>query len=243
MNKILVALFLLSPIIGFSKEIPKRPVPPRLVNDFAGVLDPREREALESKLVAYNDTTSTQIAIVTEPSLEDDDIFDYCQRLSESWGIGQKGKDNGILIYLAVNDRKVRIHVGYGMEATITDALTKRIIEQTFKPSFRSNDYYTGFDEGTDIIFKAARGEYKQDQGRKGKRERGFHPGLILIIIVIALLAVFRNRGGGRGGGGGGFATGMLLGTLGSRGFSGGGGGFGGFGGGSFGGGGSSGSW
>jgi uncharacterized protein len=139
-------LFLFLSLFSIAKEVPSSPNPPRLVNDFTGVLDASQVQNLEAKLKAYNDSTSTQVAIVIENSLEGDDIFDYCQRLSTAWGIGVKGRNNGILIYVAIDDRKMRIHVGYGMEATITDGLTKRIIDQVMKPAFKQQDYYGGLE-------------------------------------------------------------------------------------------------
>jgi uncharacterized protein len=225
-----------------AKDIPARST--KLVNDYAGVLSNEEQQALEQKLVAYFDSTSTQIAVVIENSLEGDDLFDYSQRLATAWGIGEKGKNNGILIYAAIQDRQLRIHVGYGMEATITDALTSRVRTQHMNPYFKQGAYYAGFDEGTTIIMQAASGEYVNDRPKSGGK--GKSPWVTVIIIVIVLV-VFMSKGG-RGGRGGGLAGPIFWGTLGSGGFSGGGrssggGGFGGFGGGGFGGGGSGGSW
>jgi uncharacterized protein len=121
-------------------EIPPRPSPPRLVNDLAGILRPDEVAALEQKLVAYNDSTSTQIAIVNITSIGPYDISDYAVRLAENWGIGQKGKNNGILILTAVQERKVNITTGYGMEAVFPDALAKRVTEYTLKPNYREGN-------------------------------------------------------------------------------------------------------
>ncbi|MFY8020266.1 MAG: TPM domain-containing protein [Bacteroidia bacterium] len=239
---VIIAVFLSLSV--FAKDIPASPNPPRLVNDFAGVLDASQVENLESKLKAYNDSTSTQVAIVIENSLEGDDIFDYCQRLATDWGIGVKGRNNGVLIYVAISDRKMRIHVGYGMEATITDALTKRIINQVMKPAFKQSDYYGGLDEATTYIFRAAAGEFINDlpDSNSGK---GLSWPVILVVGIIILIAFFSKGGGRRNRGYGGGIPGPFFGSFGSGGFSGGGGdsGFGGFGGGSFGGGGSSGSW
>jgi len=241
--KVFIALFLF--FSASAKDIPNKPNPPKLVNDFARVLSSEQNAALEQKLLAYNDSTSTQVVVVTEESLEDDDITDYCQRLAENWGIGVKGKNNGILIYLAVNEHKMRIHTGYGMEATITDALTRKIREDYFKPNFKAGNYYEGLDQGTDVIFMAARGEYVNDEPKvKGKKSPSAFK-IIFIVIILILFFIFRNKGGRGGGFYGGFGA-PFMGSFGSGGFSGGGGssgGFGGFGGGGFGGGGSSGSW
>jgi uncharacterized protein len=250
MRKSLLLLFYLIGFLSYSraKDIPSKPNPPRLVNDYAGVLSRREQGALEQKLVAYFDTTSTQIAIVIEQSLDGDDLFDYCQRLATAWGIGEKGKSNGVLLYVAISDRKVRIHTGYGMEGVLPDARSSRIINQRIKPNFKAANYYAGLDEATSDMIAAASGEYKNDREPEGKN--GLMNLAILLGVIIIFFVIFKGKGGG-GRGGQSMVGPLFWGTLGSHGFSsgsgwGGGsssGGFGGFGGGSFGGGGSSGSW
>ncbi|MFN7312302.1 MAG: TPM domain-containing protein [Bacteroidota bacterium] len=235
--------FLLGINTLYAKDIPAKPN--ALVNDYANILTGNEKQALEQKLLNYEDSTSTQITIVIEQSLDGDDLFDYCQRLAESWGIGVKGKNNGILIYVAIGDRKSRIHTGYGMEATITDALSTRIRTTQMNPAFKEGRFYDGLDAATTSIMKAASGEFVNDGNDKPMK--GIPRGLIIIIVIIILL-IFTSKGkGGRGmRGNRGFGGGPVFwgGTFGSGGFSsGGGGGFGGFGGGGFGGGGSGGSW
>ena len=150
-------------LIG-QKQIPPPPNPPKLVNDYAGLLSRAQLNTLERKLVSYNDSTSTQMAIVIETSLEGDDIVDYCQRIGESWGIGQDGKDNGILIYVASQDRKIRIHTGYGVEGFLPDAMANRIIDRIIVPAFRKGKYYNGLNETADVIKKLAGGEYTADK-------------------------------------------------------------------------------
>jgi uncharacterized protein len=241
-----VLLFL--PTVLFAKEVP--PKSTTLVNDYVGVLSAEQKASLEQKLVAYYDSTSTQIAIVIENSLDGDDLFDYCQRLATAWGIGEKGKNNGVLIYVAVADRKARIHTGYGMEATITDAMSKRIREERMNPNFKAGDFYTGLDEASTVIMQLASGEYVNDKPRS-KKGKSFSWTTILIIIVVIIFLFSRGGRGGRGGRrSSGWGGPIFWGTFGSGGFSGGGGGFGGssggfggFGGGGFGGGGSGGSW
>lgn len=241
-------MLLLLPLVSLAKEVPQKSA--SLVNDYVGVLSVEQKAALEQKLVAYYDTTSTQIAIVLEKSLEGDDLSDYTQRLATAWGIGEKEKNNGLLIYVAVADRKARIHTGYGMEATVTDLMTKRIREEQMNPNFKAGNFYAGLDEATTVIIQLASGEYV-NESPKTKKGKSFSWSTLLIIIFV-LIFLFM-RGGGRGGrrGMGGMAGPIFWGTLGSggfnggggRGFSSGGGGFGGFGGGGFGGGGSGGSW
>lgn len=246
------------PQIGFAqKSIPARPSPPRLVNDYINLLSPEERNRLERKLVAYNDSTSTQIAIVIERSLEGNEIVDYTQRLSEQWGIGDKQKDNGILIYVAFDDRKLRISTGYGVEGFLTDAMSKRIIDNVISPAFREQNYYNGLDRATDIIFQLGSGEYKADSSD----EDSILPFMLMLFLLILFIVIVANsKGGGGNDDGGYYRGGRYQGRGGSGGWvimpggggwtggggnwsGGGGGGFGGFGGGSFGGGGASGGW
>ncbi len=250
-------------IAAQAQDIPPRPNPPRLVNDLAHVMQPQEADALERKLVAYDDSTSSQLAVVTVPTIGDNDLFDYAQKLYESWGIGRKGKNNGLLILVAVKEHKVRIHTGYGLEGAVPDALAKRIGDNTLAPAFKQNQYYAGLDRGTDQLIALAKGEYKADpadarpRGRRHRDSSGSGPIFWIIIGVLVLVFLLRARGGGgrggRGGLGGGFMPPIIFGDFsggrgvfggGGGGFGGGGGGgFGGFGGGSSGGGGSSSSW
>lgn len=247
-----------------AQDIPQRPVPPRLVNDFAGMLDRGEVTSLEQKLVLFNDSTSTQVAIVIVPSLDGYAPGDYAQRLGEKWGIGQKGTDNGVLILVKpkTNDSRGEVFIapGYGMEGVLPDITAATIVDNEILPAFRQGDYYGGLDKATNTIMALARGEYTADEygqksgGKSGKGGPGIL-GLLFIVFVIILLT-----SGGRGSRNrritsGGLPFWLLMGMLGSGhrshggswgGFSGGGGGgggFGGFGGGSFGGGGAGGSW
>ncbi|MCE2741786.1 MAG: TPM domain-containing protein [Sphingobacteriales bacterium] len=244
MTKKIISLFLVSWIClsAFAKEIPAKPNPPRLVNDYVNVLDAGQQEALEAKLKAYSDSTSTQIAIVIEQSLEGDDDFDYSQRLAEGWQIGMAGKNNGLLIYVAIGDRKIRIQNGYGLEATITDAFSRRLIEEVIKPNFKQQAYYEGLDQATTFIIQKASGEFVNDDFGNGSGEDSFIPYLIIISFII--LMFFLSSRGGKGGRGLHHGPSPFMGTFGSSGYSGGSSSsFGGFGGGSFGGGGAGGSW
>ena len=127
-----------------AQQVPARPDPPKLVNDLAGILQPEQVQALEQKLLAYSDSTSSQIAIVTVPSLGGSDIFSYSQKLFQDWGIGEKGKNNGILILVALQDRQARIQTGSGMEGAVPDALAKRIINYRLKPAFEQKEVLPG---------------------------------------------------------------------------------------------------
>jgi uncharacterized protein len=244
-----------------AKDPPRRPVPPRLVNDFAGMLTPGEVAALEAKLVAYNDSTSTQIAIVIEPTLAGEDIFDYSLRLASAWGVGQKGNDNGILLFIAAQDRQLYIQTGYGAEGFLPDALAKRIIENVIKPAFRQGQYYAGLNEAVTVMMKLGAGEYSAEQVKGGDTGIPWGTIIFFFFLFIILSSIFNKNkrrndddedgGYGRGGRydmnprpGGGWVIFPGGGGGGGGGWGGGGGGgFGGFGGGGFGGGGAGGSW
>lgn len=234
-----------------AQNIIAKPNPATLVTDAAGVLSAEQKQSLENKLVAIDDSSSNQIAVVIIPSLDGYPKEEYATKLFREWGIGNKKTNNGILLLIAIEDRQIRIEVGYGLEGAIPDITALNIIDNDIKPAFKAGNYFEGIDKATDDIAKAAVGEYKVKKVKKSKGKGG--SGFFVLILIIIFI-VLRNRGGGSNIGGGGFsdvATGMLLGSLlngGGRHSSGGwgdsgGGGFGGFGGGSSGGGGAGGSW
>jgi len=254
---------LLCTFLTFAQDFPEKSN--TIVTDYTNTLSADQKQQLENKLVAFNDSSSTQIAVVIIKSVGDYDINEYGTMLGRKWGIGQKDKNNGVLLLVAMNDHKMTIQTGYGVEGALPDAITQDIIQKDIKPRFKAGDYYGGIDAGTDDIIKYTKGEYKADaKQNKGNKKSGTGGGIgVLVIVFIILFIILRKRGGGGGGGhiiggrGGAspfwwFLAGNVLGSS-SRGnwggFSGGGGGwgggggFGGFGGGSFGGGGSSGSW
>lgn len=246
-----------------AQDIPDRPVPPRLVNDFAGMLSGPEAEILEQKLVAFNDSTSNQIAVVTVPSLNGYDIMDYAQRLGEKWGIGQRDLNNGLLILVkpktADSGGEITIVQGYGLEGAIPDLTCAQIIDNEILPFFIEGNYFSGLNAATNTLMSLAGGEFSSDEyGKKpGKGSGGDFPvGMIIFIIFIIMLTMFGKSKGSnkRNIGSGSLPLWLLLSMMGSGGshkgswggFSGGSGsrgGFGGFGGGSFGGGGARGSW
>lgn len=244
-----------------AQDIPEKPFPPRLVNDFAGVLTGNEVSALENKLVAFNDSTSTQIAVVIVEDLEGYDKSDFAFRLAEKWGIGQKGLNNGIIVLVKpktnTSSGQAFIATGYGLEGVIPDILCAEIVDYEMIPEFRNNDYYGGIDKATTTLMSLASGEFTADEYRK--KQPGDMSGLVVFIIfVIVIIIIFSSRSkGGRNQkhiSDKGLPLWLLLSMMNSGrsshsgswgGFSGGrgGGGFGGFGGGSFGGGGAGGSW
>lgn len=242
MRKVLIALVVVIGIASqaFAGNIPAKPN--TLVNDYAGVLSSSERSNLERMLVAYDDSSSNQIAIVIESNLpEGEEPFTRSVDIAEGWGIGNAQNDNGVLIYIALNDRKMYIQIGRGLEGAIPDALAGRIIDYEIKPRFKQQQYYEGLMAGSIAVMKAAAGEYKA----KNRKKKGEIPGwlmIVIIIIILIVLSIGRRMGGGMGT----FGRGGYMGGFGGGGWSsggGGGGGFGGFGGGSFGGGGAGGSW
>ncbi|NEU68876.1 TPM domain-containing protein [Spirosoma agri] len=233
--------------------IPNKPNPPRLVNDFAGILSSNEKSQLEQKLRTYNDSTSTQITIVIVKTTEPYPIGDFAFQVGRKWGVGQQGKNNGMVIAWATQTRKVFIAPGYGLEGAIPDAIAKRIITNIIAPAFKQEQYYQGLDAATTEIIKRANGEYKADPAQADGD--GWGQFLIWgIVIFVIIIFISRRSGGGSSGSnrGGGFFPPVFFptsgwGNSGGGGWSGGGGssggGFGGFGGGSFGGGGAGGDY
>ena len=256
-KKIFSLLFLIAfSMAAICQNLPKKPEPPKLVNDYTNTLTEDQKQSLENKLVAFDDSTSTQIAVVIIPSLDGYDVAEYNVALGRAWGVGGKEFSNGVILLIAKNDRKLNIATGYGVEGALPDITAKHIIEEVIKPNFKGEDYYRGINEGTDAIIKAVKGEYKTP---RQKKSIGSGSGKFIFIIIIIIFLLLSGRGGGRNGG---FMSRrgyrnilgpMILGNLlggggrGGGGWSGGGGssggGFGGFGGGGFGGGGASGSW
>tara|TARA_B110000008_G_scaffold171664_1_gene171321 strand:- start:5093 stop:5872 length:780 start_codon:yes stop_codon:yes gene_type:complete len=237
-------------------QIPDVPKKQTSLYDYSNLLSSSEAISLEEKLVRYSDSTSTQIVLIIVNSLNGEDINYLAANWGEKWAIGQKGKDNGVLLLMVKGDRKVAIQTGRGTEGVLTDLMTKRIIELRIIPEFKRGNYYKGLDRGTDGIFEVLSGEFKEVRKRKSyKNGKGFS-GIIPFILIVLLFFAFRNRGGKNGGrrsGSGVLLDILILSSMGrSGGFGGrsssggsfGSGGFsGGFGGGSFGGGGASGSW
>ncbi len=258
-----IGLIVLMGVAPFTRAQDLPPAPDRLVSDEAGILSPQQRNQLETKLVRFDDTTSTQIAIYITNDLQGYDISDFAQRVAQQWGVGQKGKDNGVMIILKPktgSERgEVNIEVGYGLEPVIPDITAKHIVEYEMIPRFRENDYYGGLQAATDAIMGMAAGHFSADEyvSRHGSEGMGWFIPIIAMIIIITMIR--RNRQGYYHAGRSSlpFWTALWLGSTlgrssggswdsfrsGSGGFGGGGGGFGGFGGGSFGGGGASGSW
>ena len=257
MKKIVIAALLGFFFVSVSQaqfNIPQVPKKQSSVYDYSGLLSLSEARSLEQKLIRYSDSTSTQIVVIVINSSKGEDINYLAANWGEKWGIGQKGKDNGVLLMLAKEDRKFAIQVGRGTEGSLTDLMSKRIIESRIIPEFKKGDYYKGLDKGTDGVFEVLTGEFKENRKRKSKKEGNGFSGVLSFIFILILFITLRNKGGGRNGGrrsgSGALLDILILSSIGRSGGFGGSssggssGGFGGgFGGGSFGGGGASGGW
>jgi uncharacterized protein len=243
------AVFVAASWLHASEVMP--PAPPRYFNDYAGVVSPATADALNAQLEDYERASSNQLLAVVYPKMQSDSsIEDYTIRVAQSWDVGQKKRSNGAVLFVFINDRKAYLQVGYGLEPVLTDALSKRIIENELKPAFRAGDYEKGLRAGVTAMIAATKGEY-QGTGTtvNDSKNRAGNSSLIKLAAFVVLVLLFgfgrrrmsplgalllansassilsSGRGGGWSGGGGG----------GGGGFSGGGG--------SFGGGGAGGSW
>ncbi len=256
LQKFLLVAFLLLQVSAWAqKNIPDRPNPPKLVNDFSGILAPDQVASLEQRLVTFDDSTSTQIAVVIMPNTNGYDISEYAVDLGRKWGVGGKEWNNGVVLLVTTEkgNRKVFIATGYGAEGALPDITCKHIVDDIIIPRFKDQDYYGGINSGVTVMMKALQGEYKAPAGY-GKRGKSLSGGKIILIIILIIVFLAMSSGG-KGGGtfmsrrghrGVGSSPIWWIGGLGGGGGSGGGGGgggFGGFGGGSFGGGGAGGSW
>ncbi len=259
---VIFATLLLMSFLGFSQyKIPDVPKFQTSVYDYANVLNVDEEKALEDKLVHFSDSTTTQIVVITIDDLKGEDVGVLATNWGQKWGIGLGKEDNGIIILVAKNDRKISIRNGYGLEQFLTAGTTGEIIRNVITPEFKAGSYYRGLDAGTTAIFDVIKGTYKGTRiQNKNDNPFPFIVFFIILILIFILIAKNRNNGGGNNGSGkfggpdildmiilsrmgrGGGSFGGGFGGSSGGGFDGGGFG-GGFGGGGFSGGGASGSW
>ena len=257
LNFRLLLLFVMLSQIGLAQfTIPEKPDFQTSVYDYAGLLNENEKAQLEEKLIRYSDSTSTQIVVITIESLKNEDIGILTPKWAHKWGIGQAKEDNGVLILVAKDERKIWISPGYGLEDRLTAGIGGEICRNIIRPEFKSGSYYNGLDKGADAIFSVFKGKYKSERKQSKDKELPVLPFIIIFIIILVILSKIKGGGNGNSGNSGGgpsFMDVIILSSLG-RGFGGnsgggfggssGGGGFGGgFGGGGFSGGGSGGSW
>jgi uncharacterized protein len=259
-NILLIVLASIS-LSSFAQNFPDKPN--KIVNDYANLLSPQEQNALENKLVSFSNQTSSQIAIAVVKSLEGYDKASYAYGLAEHWGVGQKGRNNGILILVKPKyqneNGEVFIATGYGLEGAVPDAITKRIVNNEIIPYFKQGMYYKGLDEATNRIMELTKGEYTADEYRQATSSSGSAIPMVIIFLLIIIFSIIGRARRARHYAVGHnipfwIALGMMSGSGRSHGGSfgnfssgggsfGGGSSFGGFGGGSFGGGGAGGSW
>jgi uncharacterized protein len=250
-----LAAALIAGVVSAPAEDPLPPAPEHYFNDYAGVVPKDVAERLEAKLRAFDEQTSSQVVVAVFPELPSPSLEDFTVRTAQSWKVGRKKLDNGVVLFVFIKDRKMRIEVGYGLEGALPDAVANQIIRDVMAPRFRQGDYGGGIDAAVDAIIAATRGEYKAEPARVPARRNQSPVPLWLVLffflfVVLPLLRRARNgprtyhrrgwstpwwySGGGGDWGSGGFG-GSSGGDSGGGGFSGGGG--------SFGGGGASGSW
>ena len=255
-QQLILYLFLIQGAVA--QSIPNPMSPPRLVNDFANVFSEAEKQTLEGKLRIYNDTTSTQIYVVTVKDLNGYAVSDYSFRLGEKWEIGQKGKDNGAVILIKPKIGNSRgqafIAVGYGLEAKLNDAYAGRIVRDRMVPYFKQDDYFSGVNAAIDTMIKRLSGEFDPDMQDAQDGLPPFTTIIFVFFFIVFIIIVSKKGGGDQNIGGDGSNSGRrgpvffppIIGGGRGGGFGGGGfggGGFGGGGGGRFGGGGAGGSW
>jgi len=253
-----LSLFLLHQFGLAQFTIPPKPDFQTSVYDYAKLLSDSEKSALEEKLIKYSDSTTTQIVVVTVPTIKGEDIGILAPKWGHEWGIGQAKEDNGVFILFAAQERKIWIAPGYGVEDRLVAGIVGEITRNIIIPEFKAGSYYSGLDKGVDAVFKVLTGKYKGTRIHKNDKIN-FFPILIFIIIIIVIISIIsKNKGGNSGNNGGGLGSNLLdiiilssLGRSSGSGFGGGsfggssgGGGFGGgFGGGGFSGGGAGGDW
>lgn len=247
MKRLCLILFLLLGCRLFADEVIP-PLPAAYFNDYANVVSPATAQQLNQTLEDFERQTSEQIVVAVFPKMQSDSsVDDYTERVASSWRVGHKDKNNGAVLFVFIQEHRIFIQTGYGLEGVLPDALCKRIIDEQITPRFKVGDYDGGLTAGVQSILAATKGEYKGNSQTVNDRHRhsSGSPLITVLIIIVFIIIAFTTRGTGMG-------PWILLSAMGSnnnwgndRGGGGGGGGGGGFssGGGSFGGGGAGGSW
>ena len=239
--------------------LPARPAPARLMTDLAGMLGRSAVDEIESQLVLLWQDTGVQFAVVTVPDLRGDTIENYSVRLFEAWGIGEAGKDNGLLLLIAAEEREMKFETGYGLEGELPDSFLGRVIDQALVPKFKAGDPAAGIRASIKMVSDRLKGRAGEGPGTEESSESigEIAAAIVFLIIVMSIIAISsrrrgpRGRGPGSGGGGGTWRTPMTFpkstggwgGSSGGRSGGSSSGGFGGFGGGHSGGGGAKGGW
>jgi uncharacterized protein len=212
--------FLLAPtVVSFALALDVPPLRGR-VNDYAGMLPADRARALEERLTRFEAETGHQIVVLTLPTLQGDSLEDFSIRVAESWKIGKKGFDNGAILLIVRDDRRLRIEVGYGLEGVLPDAIANRIINQVITPRFRSGDFAGGIEAGVDTMFKVTKGEVLPERSRAGGRNAAQGSSLMTIFMITVILALFIGMTSRRllGGAFGGAASGLVASLFGAGG-------------------------
>lgn len=185
------------PLAAFGLEVPRLE---GYVNDYAGMIQSSTKSRLEEALKAFEQSDSTQIVVLTIPSLEGDSIEEFGIRAAEKWKIGQQGKDNGVLLIVSKQERKIRIEVGRGLEGKLTDLMAGRVIDQVIKPKFKQSDFDGGFITGVSALISATRGEFKAGPKSVSRKQKSFPPFLTFLlffgIFILILGSLSRILGG-----------------------------------------------
>ncbi|MBQ0117116.1 MAG: TPM domain-containing protein [Flavobacterium sp.] len=238
-------VLLLFTVPGWTQyKIPEKPAQKSeqtSVYDYANLLDKNQKKTLETKLINYADTTSTQMVVSIIESLKNEDISQLATRWAHTWGVGQEKEDNGIFILLSVGDRRIHIVNGYGVEDRMTAGITGEIVRNEIIPYFKNGDYYGGLDNGTNAIIKQLQGKYKGTRVNNNEGDGSVGIIFIIVIFIVLFTLISSKKGGGNSGSSGGgpsLSDIIILSSMGRRSGGFGGGSFGGSGGGGFGGGG-----
>lgn len=179
------------------------------VVDAANILPGGARERIESKLKAHEDKTSDQVVVATVPSLQDASIEEFANQLFRYWKLGQQKTNNGVLLLIAPNERKVRIEVGYGLEGSLTDAVARMIIQAAIAPKFKTGDFGGGAEAGIDAVLSTLQGdgEWQERVKLRNAQDAGYDPMTLILLVIIVIIVIniiaARSHGGGGGRGGG----------------------------------------
>jgi uncharacterized protein len=185
---LLIFLLLFLPFPAYGLDVPRLQ---GYVNDYAGMISPSAKSRIEEELRAFEQSDSTQIIILTIPSLEGENIEEFGIKVGEAWKIGQKGKDNGILFIVSNQERRIRIEVGRGLEGNLTDLMAGRIIDLVINPRFKQGDFDGGFIAGVSALIDATRGEFRAEQRPVQRRQSGFPPFLTFLMFFGIFTLIF----------------------------------------------------
>lgn len=183
---LILVMLVLVPLTAVALDVPQLS---GRINDYAGILSPGAIAMMEQKLAAFEKDTSTQVVVLTVPSLQGDDIDQFAIRVADQWKIGQKGKDNGVILILAKAEQKVRIEVGMGLQGVLPDITAGRIIRDVMRPYLRSGDFDGGVNAGIEAIMAATKGEFTATPGEQTQRPKQRDASRFLTILLFTVIA------------------------------------------------------